>query len=55
MKNFTFTLNIEVDAHDEEEALVIANALKRIITSSSSLSPNPYKLNGVEIDDLEEL
>lgn len=49
MKSFTFTLNVQADARDSEEALDIARACKAILEGYSA-----YKIH-VEIDDLEEV
>lgn len=50
MKSYTFTLDIQADARDSEEALDIAKACKAILEGYK----NSYKVQ-VEIDDVEEL
>lgn len=49
MKTFTFTLNVQVDARDKEEALAIAGACKTALEVQTA-----FKLE-VDIDDVEEL
>ncbi len=45
------TLNIEVDAYDEEDAMEIATDLQKLLLNRTKC---PYKLTVVEIDDVEE-
>jgi len=54
MKTVCFTLDIDVEARDEEEALEIAKACRLAIVEGK---PQPYKITmaNVEIDKLYEL
>lgn len=54
MKTYTFTLNIEVDARDAEQALEIAKACAGVLTTCQ-LAMHPFKLRNVEVDKVEEL
>jgi hypothetical protein len=47
MKDFTFSLNVEAQAHDEDEAIDIAKHLKELIEQQSR-----FKIK-VEIDNME--
>lgn len=51
MPEFTFTLNFQVEARDEEHALEIAESMRKTIEQHAE-----YKLCAdIEIDDLEKL
>lgn len=55
MKQFHATLNLTFEAHDEEEALVIAQACQAMIDKLPARLAHmqPYKV-AVDIDDVEE-
>lgn len=53
MKTFAFALLVEVEARDEEEAIAIADVMKAALVTASP--DQPFKVNSVEVDELEEL
>lgn len=53
MRTFAFTLQVEVEARDEEDAADIAGVMKAALVTASP--DQPFKVNSVEVKDLEEL
>jgi hypothetical protein len=51
VKTFKITINVEVDALDEERAWEIANEVRAAMESPTFR----YRLNYVELDKLEEV
>jgi hypothetical protein len=52
MKTYSFTLNIQIQAKDETEA---DEMMEHIAWAVRENKPHPYKIGGVEPDDLEEV
>lgn len=52
MKTFTFALQVEVEARDEEAAADIAGVMVAALVTASP--DQPFKVNSVEVTDLEE-
>lgn len=50
MKDYSITLHVGVQAHDQEEAIDIAYELEKVLKNHS-----PYTLDVIEADEIEEL
>jgi hypothetical protein len=49
LHEYWITLNVQVDAHDSEEAVEIGHHLSAVLKTHSN-----YKLTGVELTEIEE-